>query len=258
MDHVSQSKRSPHSDGPAFNPGRLFDQQIHGLIHSFVTGPVVVAFSFLLFAALEWLRYYRPYPPEPVVYSTLAAIVLIYAAIRMLLLWPRVRALKRSRDREKIVEQFRDPLRQRGYRIFHHVAGKGFDLDCVLIGPAGIFTVETQSRHTAIKGDAPVIFEAEKIRVNGFEPEGDAIAKAKRHAKWLRGLLTEGTNREFTVHPVILYADGSVEWRGPKSHSVWVLEPKWLTSFLDHEPVRLSSDDIRLASFHLGRFLSGD
>lgn len=36
---------------------------------------------------------------------------------------------------------------------------------------------------------------------------------------------------------------------------VWVLEPKALRAFLSKEPVRLSSEDVKLASFHLSRFI---
>jgi hypothetical protein len=251
-------KRLPLNYGRSANPAQSLDEQIHRLVHSFVTGPVVVSFFFLLFAALEWLRYYRPYRPEPIVYSVVAGIVLTSAVIRMLLFWPRVRALKLAREGERAVEHFLDGLRQRGYCIFHHVVGKGFSLDHVLIGPAGIFTVETKIDRRAIRGNTPVIFDGEKIRLNGFEPERDTIVQAKRHANWLRGLLAESTGHEFAVHPVIMYAGCSVEWRGPKSRSIWVLSPKWLTSFLDHEPLRLTWDDIRLASFHLNRFIGAD
>jgi hypothetical protein len=229
------------------------DEQIHGLMHR-VTGPIIVTCFFLLFAALEWLRYYRPYRPEPLLYSAAAAIVLTAAAVRWLLLWPRLRALKFARDGERAVERFLDALRQRDYQIFDHVAGKGFDLDHVLIGPAGIFSVQ-MNRHTKTSGtNAPVIFEREQIRVNGCAPTRDPIVHAQRQAHRLREALATSTGQEFGVHPVILYAGCSVEWRGPKSRSIWVLTPEWLTSFLDHEPLRLSSDDIRLVCFHLSRF----
>jgi hypothetical protein len=252
---MNKPRRSPLKYKPLRNPGESLDELIHGLLYNFVTGPVVVAFFFLLFAGVEWLRYYRPYRPEPVVYSVVAIIVFIYTTFRMVILWPRMRALKLARDGEKAVGPFLDGLRERGYRIFHDVVGKGFNLDHVLIGPAGVFTVATKMHTKPIKGNPPVIFDGEKIRVNGFEPERDPIMQAKRQANWLRELLAESTGHEFDVRPVIVYPGWSVEWTGPKNRSIWVLNPRWLTSFLDHEPLRLSSKDIHLASFHLSRFV---
>jgi hypothetical protein len=254
MEHgMSKTKHATLNAKPLPDPGQPLEEQIRGLLHHFVTGPVVVAVFFLLFAGLEWLRYYRPYRPEPIVYSAVAIIVFVYTTIRMFILWPRVRALKLARDGEEAVGQFLDGLRQRGYRIFHHVVGKGFNLEHVLIGPAGIFTVETKMHSKPIRGNPPVIFDGEKIRVNGFKPERDPIMQAKRQANWLRELLAESTGHSFDVRPVIVYPVSSVEWTGPKNRSIWVLSPKWLMSFLDHEPSRLSSEDIHLASFHLRR-----
>jgi hypothetical protein len=252
---MDKAKRSPVNDKPPRNSGPSLDQQIHSLLCNFVIGPVVVAFFFLLFAGLEWLRYYRPYGPEPVVYSLVAIIVVLYTTIRMFILWPRVRALKLARDGEKTVGQFLEGLRGRGYRIFHDVVGKGFNLDHVLIGPAGVFTVETEIPSKPIRGNARVIFDGARVRVNGGEPERAPIAQAKRRANGLRELLAQSTGHNFDVHSVIVYPGWSVEWTGPKNRSIWVLNPKWLTKFLDHEPLRLTSEDIHLASFHLRRFV---
>jgi hypothetical protein len=36
---------------------------------------------------------------------------------------------------------------------------------------------------------------------------------------------------------------------------IWVLEPKALPSFIEHEPRRLSDSDVTLAAFHLGRYV---
>lgn len=251
---VGKSKRSPLKYKRLRNAGQSLDEEIHSLLCHFVTGPVVVAFVFLLFAGLEWLRYYRPYRPEPVVYSVVAIIVVVYTIIRMFILWLRVRALKLARDGEKAVGQLLDGLRERGYRIFHDVVGTGFKLEHVLIGPAGIFTVETKTPGKPFRSNPPVIFDGEKVRVNGFEPERNPIIQAKRQANWLRELLAERTGHEFNVRAVIVYPGRSVEWTGPRNRSIWVLNPKWLTSFLDHGPLQLSSDDIHLASFHLSRF----
>jgi len=251
---MNKAKRSPLNHKLLRNPGQSLDEQIHALLHNFVTGPVIVAIFVLVFAGIEWLRYYRPYGPAPEVYSVVAIIVVLYATIRMFMLWTRLRALKFARDGEKTVGQFLEGLRERGYRIFHDVVGKGFSLDHVLIGPAGVFTVETKMGSEPIMGNRRVIFDGARIQINGSEPERGPIVQAKRRANRLRNLLAQSTGHDFDVRPVIVYPGWSVEWTGPKNRSIWVLNPKWLKAFLEHEPLRLSSEDIHLASFHLSRF----
>jgi len=51
----------------------------------------------------------------------------------------------------------------------------------VLIGPAGVFTVETKTR-TKPHGDARVTFRGEALLVAGFEPDRDPIVQARAQA----------------------------------------------------------------------------
>jgi hypothetical protein len=145
-------------------------------------------------------------------------------------------------------------LRKRGYRAFHDVVGNGFNVDHILIGPAGVFTVETKT-HSKPKGNTHIVFDGQAVRVNGFEPDRDPIVQAKAQGSWLRELLAESTGRKFTVRSVIVYPGWYVDETHYKGNSVWVLEPKRLPIFLDQEPRRLSPEDIHLAAFHLSRFV---
>jgi hypothetical protein len=163
-------------------------------------------------------------------------------------------ALKLGRDGEKAVGQFLESLRERGYRVFHDVVGGNFNLDHVLIGPAGVFTVETKT-HSKPSGDARITFDGETIRVGGFEPDRDPVIQARAQVSWLRELLSESTGRRFDVRGVIVYPGWYVNEGDAKQNPVWVLAPRRLVTFLDHEPRRLSQEDIHLASFHLSRFV---
>ena len=184
------NSRSPLKNRPLRNPGQSLDEQIRDLIETNIAGPVFLAMFGILVAVLEWWRYYHPAPPSPGVYSFGAALVIVYAVFRVYRSLPRVRALKLGRDGEKVVGQFLEALRERGYRVFHDIIGADFNIDHVLIGPAGIFTVETKT-HRKPSGDAHIIFDGEMIRIDGFVPDRDPVAQAKAQANWLRDLLNE-------------------------------------------------------------------
>ena len=127
-------------------------------------------------------------------------------------------------------------------------------MDHVLIGPAGIFTIETKTRRKP-NGLAQIVFDGDTIRIDGFEPDRDPVVQAKAQANWLRELLTESTGREFEIKSVIVYPGWFVNNTGPKNRAVWVLNPKALPTFLDHAPVQLSHENVQLACFHLSRFV---
>jgi hypothetical protein len=204
--------------------------------------------------AMEWLKYYHSLPPKPWLYSSVAAVSLCYAGWRFFRVRSEVKNRRLGRDGEKAVGQFLEALRERGYRVFHDVVGDGFNVDHILIGPAGVFTVETKT-HSKPNGNPQIVFDGETIRIDGFEPDRDPVVQARAQASWLRELLTESTGRKFEVRSVIVYPGWWVNEGNAKANTVWVLEPKRLPTFLDHEPRRLSEDDIHLASFHLSRFV---
>jgi len=252
---VNNSKRSPLKDRPLRNPGQSLDEQLHDVRDDYVLEPLVFALLIVLLTAAEWWKYYQSQPPAPFHYSIVAVVAVAYAVFRFYRVLPRVRQLKLGRDGEKEVGQNLEALRERGYQVFHDVVGDGFNLDHVLIGPAGVFTVETKTHSKPAKGDARIAFDGERILVDGFELDRNPVVQAKAQASWLRELLAGSTGRSFEVRSVIVYPGWFVEHTGPSKRGSWVLNPKALPAFLDHEPAQLTPEDAHLASFHLSRFV---
>ena len=195
-----------------------------------------------------------PQAPSPVIFTTGAIATVVFAVYRVYNALPRLHALELGRDGEKAVGQFLESLRERGYRVFHDVVGGNFNLDHVLIGPAGVFTIETKT-HSKPGGDVRVTFDGETIRIDGFEPDQDPVVQCGSQASWLRELLGESTGRKFEVRSVIVYPGWYVDEENSKDNTIWVLEPKRLPTFLSYEPRRLSDEDIHMAAYHLSRFI---
>lgn len=251
---MTKAKRTPLKDRPLRSPGQSLDEQRQDLVNDYLLWPMVFAVIMIVFAALEWLRYYRPQAPSPGIFSVVAATALGFAAYRIYTARPRLHSLKLGRDGEKVVGQFLETLRDRGYRVFHDVVGGNFNLDHVLIGPSGIFTVETKT-YRKPEGRTHIVFDSETILVDGYAPDRDVVIQAKAQASWLRELLTESTGRKFAVRSAIVFPGWFVDYTGPKERTMWVLNPKALPTFLDHEPAQLSREDVQLVAFHLSRFV---
>lgn len=252
---MSDNKRSPIKDRPLRNPGQSLDEQLDELVIDKITQPLVIALFLVVLAGSEWWRYYFPGKPSPILYTFGAVVGVGYAVFQIWRVWPRLWDLKQGRDGEKAVGQFLERMRETGYQVFHDVVGVGFNVDHVLIGPAGAFTIETKTFSKRRSADAKVTFDGERIVVDGHEPDRDPIVQAKAQARWLRELLVQSTGRKFAVRPVILFPGWWVEQSKGSSREVWVLEPKALPGFLAHEPEVLSPEDVKLASFHLSRFI---
>lgn len=247
--------RSPLKSKALRNPGQSVQEQRFDLLYDKLLTPLILALMLVLLAFLEWVRYYRPAEPSPVLFSVMALVGLGYFGYQAMTVLPKARQLRLAMEGERAVGQYLERLREQGFQVFHDVIGEGFNLDHVVIGPAGIFTIETKTWSKPEKGSPKITFDGENILIGGFTPERDPVLQAKAQSGWLRGLLSESTGRKFTVKPVIVFPGWYIEQKPGATKAVWVLEPKALPSFLSNAPTVLSPEDVKLASFHLSRFI---
>lgn len=247
--------RSPLKDKPLRLPGQSLAEERESLVEDAVGQPMMFALFFVLIAALEWWRVYTNMKPNPIVFSGAALVAVTYAAYRFKRAMPKLRNLRQAIEGERAVGQFLERLREQGFHVFHDVVGTGFNVDHVLIGQAGIFTIETKTWSKPISGNAQLAFDGDTIRIGGFEPDRDPVLQAKAQASWLAALLLESTGKKVAVRPVIVFPGWFVVNSTGSFRDIWVLEPKALPTFLNNEPARLTPEDVKLASYHLSRLI---
>lgn len=245
--------RSPIKDKPLRLPGQSLEEERAALISDKVGSRLAWAGGMLFLAGWEWFRYWQPRPVNPWVITAAAIGVCIYVAFRIYQLQPRLRALRQGIEGEKAVGQFLERLREQGYQVFHDLVGEGFNVDHVLIGPAGVFSIETKTWSKPQRGDARIVYDGNTLTVAGREPDRDPLVQARAQAHWLRGLLSDSTGRRMEVQPVVVFPGWFVEAAPGSQRAVWVMEPKGLPAFLKNEPQRLAAEDVKLAAYHLAR-----
>lgn len=251
---MTDKSRSPLKENPLRTPGQSVQEHRNEVLDGLLT-PVLGATLFVMLAVLEWWRSFYPQPPQPVTVSVMALLAVGYAAFRIVKGVPELRALRLARDGEKAVGQYLEQLRRDGYEVFHDVLGAGFNVDHVVIGTKGIFTVETKTRSKPAKGNAAIVFDGERVTVGGFAPDRDPVRQAKAQARWLRELLGSSTGKSLPVRPVVLFPGWFVEQKPGTPRDVWVLNEKAFPKFLAHEPNVLALEDVKLAAFHLARYI---
>lgn len=250
---MGANKNSPLKGKPLRLPGQSIAEERERLIQDSFEAPAMMALFFVVMAGIEWYRHFINMPPSPVAFTIAALVLVIFVAIRFFRIRPRLRQLRLALEGERAVGQYLERLRTQGFEVFHDVLGEGFNIDHVLIGPAGIFSVETKTWSKPERG-SEIIFDGREIRAGGYTPDRDPIAQGKAQASWIRSLLQESTGKTPPVWPVIVFPGWFVRNSG-QHREAWVLEPKALPSFLTNEPARVSSEDVKLFSFHLSRFI---
>ena len=250
-----QENRSPLKDKPLRLPGQSLQEERDALWDDKLGPYFLMALFFVVLAGLEWCRDLMNLPPMPGLYTIAASMFLSLAAWRIFRALPKLRALRQGIAGEQAVGQFLERLHADGYRVFHDVVGPTFNVDHVLVGPAGIFTIETKTWSKPMRGDARVTADADGLLIAGQRPDRDPIVQARAQAGWIAQQIKESTGRTFTVRPVIVFPGWFIDPSAQGLPKLWVLEPKALPTFLRNEPRKMESSDVALASYHLSRMI---
>lgn len=251
---MTQKTRSPLRESPLRTAGQSVQERRDEVLDSLMT-PLLAALFISILAVWEVWRSFYPQPPQPVLISIAAVLAIAYAGWCIRKTIPELRALSLARDGERAVGQFLEQLRRDGHDVFHDVLGPGFNIDHIVVGPKGIFTVETKTRRKPVKGSPPVVFDGETLTVAGFTPDRDPVQQAKAQAAWLRDLLAASTGRSFSVRPVVLFPGWFVEQKPGSSREIWVLNEKAFPKFLAREQAAVAPEDAKLAAFHLAQYV---
>jgi hypothetical protein len=251
---MKKKPQSPLKNKPLRLPGQSLGEEREELLDNNFMQPMMLASFMIIFAGMEWWRYYMNMKPSPWIFSGAAVLATAYAVIRIWRCIPKLRRLRQAIEGEQAVGQYLERLREDGYQVFHDVVGNGFNIDHVIIGPAGVFTIETKT-WSKPDGRSKITFDGEALNVAGQEPDRNPVVQGKAQASWVRTLLAESTSRQFPVRPVILFPGWFIEQPNEAFKDVWILEPKALRAFLGNAPQRMAADEVSQASFHLSQLI---
>ena|SRR3989338_8316685 len=255
-DKQSVESRSPLKAAPLRYAGQSLDEEIQRILDDDVLDHAVAATLAIVLAIFEWCRWYANIQPQPVVFTVFGLGVLAYAARKIVLAKHKIKALRLGRDGEKIVSEYLDELRGKGYRVLHDIVGDDFNIDHLLIGPKGVFTVETKTVSKPARGKAAIDYDGTQILVNGFKPDRDPVAQAKAQAHWVKELVKKLTGKIIAIRPVVVYPEWFVSPLPKGSRpDVWVLNPKALPAFIENSGGELSDEDVRSFHAHLSRYI---
>lgn len=131
------------------------------------------------------------------------------------------------RGEQSVAEELQVAVRA-GYHLFHNLPmEEGADIDHVLIGPAGVFAIETKTRFLPDppgSGLSEVVFDGEAL-VFGDQPKDHRTPRqARAAAHWLSQRLQDADGRRLPVHPVVAIPGWTVK-SGP-SQEVLAINPE--------------------------------
>ena len=149
-----------------------------------------------------------------------------------------------------------------GYEVFHDLPGqplakpkRRWNIDHVIVGPAGVFAIETKTWRKFRNRDQKMQFDGQMLKLDGRalpDQYKDPITQSGRNARRVSDILKASTGREFPVHPVLTFPGWFVTMEGDAwGGGAGVVNPKGFSKLLPKQQKVLSSEDIALVSDRL-------
>ena len=211
-----------------------------------------------VFAWILWgweeLKAHDHQPPQPLLLLCVAIAVTGIVTIAIGRLSRKFRVLNRGERGERKVAEMLDDLRSIGYLAVHDIPAEGYNIDHVLVGPAGVFAIETKFR----SGHGEIEFrDGEGLFVDGRREHDDPLRQARSSAADVNRLLTENCGQYFWVKPLLVFVgDWKVRnaWQSTDAR-VFALDGLW--NYFENQQPELIKTEITLIASHLERSVKG-
>ena len=190
-------------------PGQSIREMQNKLVDSMVNEPATIMFAGWVVLLIEFMHVFGKTPPSLWLGLVFAVPTTIYAFIRLGKVRKMLQAYRRGEEGERLVAQaIEQDLIPLGYTVFHDIPlerdGRKFNVDHLLIGPNGIFSIETKNYAKPPKGSPEARYDGKVLLWNGAtHKNSDEIAQAKSAAFSAKALISELTGINVYVHPVL-------------------------------------------------------
>jgi hypothetical protein len=247
--------KNPIKDKPVRQAGQSAREKRQSLLDDEVMPYLMVTLMVFVFALFEWVRVFWKLPPQHIPLTIIFAFMLIKSIRKFYKLRSEARNLFLGEEGEQAVGQLlEEKLRPKGCNVFHDILADDFNVDHFVVGPTGLFCIETKTHRKPERGGVRVVFDGETIRVNGFKPDRDPVIQVKAEAKWMSDLIEKSTGKRFHVQPVLVYPGWYVEMPSP-APQVWALNEQVAPTFISNARTSLSPEEIALITFNLKRYV---
>lgn len=208
------------------------------------------AFLWLLWAVEEFQAQTHQ-APSPRVLLCLAIIATGISVIVLRRLFGEFRRLNRGEKGELCVAELLDDLRSAGYRAFHDLPCDGFNVDHVVVGPAGVFAIETKFR----SGYGEIEFRnGEGLFVGTIPDEKDCLKQARSSAVEISRVIKNHCGMNRWVKPLVVFVgDWKVKdnWRDTDTRVI--TDSRLQDYLLAQDQPELIEREIELICSHLKR-----
>ncbi|MCP4624906.1 MAG: NERD domain-containing protein [bacterium] len=226
-----KKRRSPFVGKFLRSPGESLRLQLEDLKDDVS----VYLFSILLFPIVLYsgVLSYANFGDKAPSLSTILILVLLTSLFEAYFLFKLGQLINRRRkfrlgyEGELAVGQELNQLLREGYTVYHDFPADDFNIDHIVIGPAGVFAVETKARQKPTTGngrsDAKVVYDGKTLQFPDWT-ETKPLEQARRQAQWLSKWISSAVGDSINTQPVLTIPGWYVDRTSSKG--IPVINPK--------------------------------
>lgn len=255
-----KSGRSPLKQPPLRNPAESLLELRDNLVFDKALSPILLTVMLAILTAFAWSQHFGFPAPDPNLLTALTIISLAATVVAIRRTIKRARLINQGIAAEKAVGQFLEQFRAQGYKVIHDILVKAgdntFNIDHLLIGPNGLFTIETKGWRKPLRGQCIVTYDGQKVLINGQIPDRDPIAQAMGQAAWVREYLKSCTAlTTIPITPLVVFPGWYIDYFQAGDAKVKVANEQLVWSCIQSSPHRLAPHDAKLIESRLTDYI---
>ena len=252
--------RSPLKQPPLHNPGESLVEQRFDLMFDQILPHLLAAIMFIILSGYVWAIQLGWIPVRAEAVTVITIGWCIYTFWKFKKVMKQVRLMNRGLAAEKAVGQFLEQFRAKSYAVFHDIpvktGDKKFNIDHLLVGPKGLFTIETKYRKKPLSGECKVKYDGTQISINGQAPNRDPIAQALGQASWVQDYLKSCTAlASVPVTPLVVFPGWYVDYLQAGNAKVKVTNEQLIWACIQSSPHQLAPHDAKLVESRLTDYI---
>lgn len=217
---------------------------------------ILVAMPLTLFAIHMSLTFLGGEPESTwrIVVTILAGLaILFFAGRKMTRLLDERRNALQGQEGEMFTGAELNQLMQHGYRVFHDLEFPYGNIDHVVVGPGGVFSINTKAYSKPTAGQNKAKAQVDHVRNRIQLPDRDVelpLAQLQCEAKWLSEFLTSATAQMIGVQPM-LALPGWYVTNATRPGPVIVFNPRNSKAVLQNRERKLTPEQIQQVAHQL-------
>jgi len=219
------------------------------LLNDTLADYLLLIMIFWLLAGWEWFHRWKPLPAGAEILTGAALLVTAYCVVRIFRMRKEIGNLNQAEKGERRVSELLTQLRRKRYVAFDDLLVDQSNIDHVLVGPGGIFAIETKAY--SIFGNGCVgVDESGVLRLSNKPALKNPLRQSAASAADIAKILKDRMRRDFDVIPVLIFPGWTL--KGAKAETgVIVLNDGMISEFFESRPTVLSDDQITNICSHL-------